>query len=44
MDTILAAVNLTGVSTFANNIGVLIVGIAMAFKAITLAKRAISKA
>lgn len=44
MDTILAAVNLASVSTFATTIGAVIVGIAMAFKGITLAKRAISKA
>ena len=44
MDAILAAVNLSTVSTFATTVGVVIVGIAMAFKGITLAKRAISKA
>lgn len=44
MEAILAAVNLTAVTTFVGNIGPVIVGIAMAFKGITLAKRAISKA
>ena len=44
MDTILAAVNLLAVNDFATTVGTTIVGIAMAFKGITLAKRAISKA
>lgn len=44
MDAILAAVNLSTISDFATTVGVTIVAIAMAFKGITLAKRAISKA
>lgn len=44
MDTILAAVDMAGVATFVGTVGVLIVGVAMAFKGITLAKRAVNKA
>jgi hypothetical protein len=44
MATILAAVDLSGISAFVVASGVLIVGIAMAFKGITLSKRAVNKA
>lgn len=44
MDTILAAVNLASVATFVGTAGVVIVGVAMAFKGISLAKRAVAKA
>ena len=39
-----AAVDMAGVATFVGATGVLIVGVALAFKGITLAKRAVSKA
>lgn len=44
MDAIFTAVDLTTVATFVGGAGVLIVGIALAYKGITLAKRAVSKA
>jgi hypothetical protein len=44
MDDIFTAVDLAGVATFVGSAGVLIVGIALAYKGITLAKRAVSKA
>lgn len=39
-----AAVDLASVATFVGSAGVLIVGIALAYKGITLAKRAVNKA
>jgi len=44
MTEIFAAVDLAGVATFVGAAGVLIVGVALAFKGITLAKRAVNKA
>jgi hypothetical protein len=44
MTEILAAVDLAGVATFVGAAGVLIIGVSMAFKAIGLGKRAVSKA
>lgn len=44
MTDIFAAVDLSGVATFVGTAGVAIVGVAMAFKGITLAKRAVNKA
>lgn len=44
MDTIFAAVNFSDVATWVGTAGVAIIGIAMAFKAISLGKRAVSKA
>ena len=44
MAGILAAVDLSSVATFVGSTGVIIVGIAMAFKGISLAKRAVNKA
>lgn len=44
MSDVLAAVDLTAVATFVSAAGVLIIGIAMAFKGITLGKRAVNKA
>lgn len=44
MDAILAAVDLDGVGTWVAGAGVLIIGIAMAFKGIGLGKRAVNKA
>lgn len=44
MDAILAAVNLSTVATFVGSVGVVIVGVALGFKGISLAKRAVSKA
>jgi len=44
MEAIFSAVDLAGVATFVGASGVLVVGIALAFKGITLAKRAVSKA
>lgn len=44
MSNILAAVDLSAVTTFVSTTGVIIIGIAMAFKGISLAKRAVSKA
>jgi len=44
MDTILAAVDFDGVEAWVLVAGVAVVGIALAFKAITLAKRGINKA
>ncbi|MFH7043964.1 hypothetical protein ABT392_16830 [Paucibacter sp. JuS9] len=41
MEDILAAVDLAGVATFVGTAGVLIIGIAMAFKGIGLGKRAV---
>lgn len=44
MSEIFAAVDMAGVATFVGATGVLIVGIALAFKGISLSKRAVSKA
>ena len=44
MADIFAAVDLAGVAAFVGAAGVLIVGVALAYKGISLAKRAISKA
>lgn len=44
MTEILAAVDIDGVATFVGATGVLIIGVALAFKAIQLGKRAISRA
>jgi hypothetical protein len=44
MDQIFAAVDFTTVSAFVAGAGVLIIGIAMAFKGIGLGKRAVAKA
>lgn len=44
MASILAAVDLSTVATFVGTVGVVIVGIAMAFKGISLGKRAVNKA
>jgi hypothetical protein len=44
MADIFAAVDLADVATFVTGAGVLIIGIAMAFKGITLGKRAVNKA
>lgn len=44
MADIMAAVDLDGIVTFVTSAGVIIVGVALAFKAITLAKRAVNKA
>lgn len=44
MDAIFAAVDLTKVATFVGATGVLVIGVAMAFKGISLGKRAVSKA
>ncbi len=44
MADIFAAVDLAGVATFVGGAGVTIIAIALAYKGITLAKRAVSKA
>lgn len=44
MDAILAGVDFSTVSTWAGATGLVVVGIAMAFKAIDLAKRGVKKA
>jgi len=44
MADIFAAVSLGDVASFVTSTGVIIVGIVMAFKGITLAKRAVNKA
>lgn len=44
MDAIFAGVDLTTVATFVGTAGLAIVGIALAYKGITLAKRAVNKA
>lgn len=44
MDAILAAVDFSSVTTWAGATGVVIVGVAMIFKGIQLAKRGVSKA
>lgn len=44
MADIFAAVDFSSVSTWAAGAGVLIIGIAMVFKAVGLGKRAVSKA
>lgn len=44
MADIFAAVDLSTVATFIGGAGVTIIGIAMAFKGITLGKRAVNKA
>ena len=44
MAEIFAAVDLSSVATFIGTAGVTIVGIALALKGITIAKRAVSKA
>lgn len=43
MASILAAVDIASVATFVAATGVLVVGVALAFKGITLGKRAINK-
>jgi NADH:ubiquinone oxidoreductase subunit 6 (subunit J) len=44
MEAIFAAVDLSTVATFVGAVGVLIIGIVMAFKGIDLGKRAVRKA
>jgi hypothetical protein len=44
MTDIFAAVDMAGVATFVGATGVLIIGVALAFKGISLAKRAVNKA
>ncbi|WP_269089938.1 hypothetical protein [Aquabacterium fontiphilum] len=44
METIFAAVDLDGVSAFVSGAGVLIIAITLAFKGISLGKRAVNKA
>jgi hypothetical protein len=44
MDAIFAAVDLSKVATFVGVTGALVIGIAMAFKGISLGKRAVNKA
>lgn len=44
MDAILAAVDLSPVATFVAAAGVVVIGIAMAYKGISLGKRAVNKA
>lgn len=44
MADIFAAVDMTTVAAFVGGVGVLIIGIAMAFKGISLGKRAVNKA
>lgn len=44
MEGIFAAVDLSGVATFVGAAGILIIGVAMAYKGISLAKRAVNKA
>ena len=44
MTDIFAAVDMAGVATFVGATGILIVGVALAFKGISLAKRAVNKA
>jgi hypothetical protein len=44
MTEVFAAVDLAGIATFVGATGVLIIGVAMAFKAIGLGKRAVNKA
>lgn len=44
MDAIFAAVDFTTVAAFVGGAGVTIIGIAMAFKGISLGKRAVNKA
>ncbi|EHR42671.1 membrane protein [Alishewanella jeotgali] len=44
MADIFAAVDMTAVATFVGAVGILIIGIAMAFKGISLGKRAVNKA
>lgn len=44
MEAIFAAVDVSGIATFVGATGVLIVGVALAFKGIGLGKRAIAKA
>jgi hypothetical protein len=44
MDAILAAVDFAGVATWVGTAGIAIIGIAMAFKAISIAKRGVNKA
>lgn len=43
MSDIFAAVDLSGISTWVIGAGVLIMGVALAFKAITLGRRGINK-
>lgn len=43
MDAIFAAIDLTSVATTVGTLGVAIIGIALAFKAISLGKRAVNK-
>lgn len=44
MEAILAAVDFGSVTTFVSAAGVVLVGVALAFKGISLAKRAVAKA
>lgn len=44
MEAIFTAVDMEGITTFVTATGVLIVGVALGFKGIQLAKRAISRA
>jgi hypothetical protein len=44
MSDIFAAVDLSSVATFVGTAGVVIIGIALAYKAISLGKRAVNKA
>lgn len=44
MESIFGAVDLSSVTSFVTTAGVAIVGIALAFKGVTLAKRALGKA
>ncbi|CAG2143016.1 hypothetical protein [Cupriavidus plantarum] len=43
MEAIFAAVDLSTVATFVGTVGVTVIAIALAFKGITLGKRAVSK-
>ena len=43
MADIFAAVDISTVATWVGTVGVLIIGVAMAFKAITLGKRGVAK-
>lgn len=44
MAEIFTAVDLTSIATFVGGAGVLVIGVALAYKAITLGKRAVNKA
>lgn len=43
MEAIFAAVDISTVATWVGTVGVLIIGVAMAFKGVTLGKRAVNK-